>query len=200
MNVRTNAFPFIFSNKVKISVKLILLFVLRSVDKCIKLFSRVENICRGSHFCLWLCVHPCPQDLSARLYHETDYSSLFVEELTQQDSNLNCILQCEICYSAIFYLCWHWRVCLVCATGRKWKNFQESANIPQIKFPIQDYFLQKNLLFRVLCYLYKHFITQCCLLQEIIIDQSYLLLPDLVLKSVTNQLTNQWKAGCSKGE
>lgn len=27
---------------------------------------------------------------------------LFVEELTQHDSNLNCNLQCEICYTAIF--------------------------------------------------------------------------------------------------
>lgn len=36
-------------------------------------------------------MHPCPQDLSARLYHETDYSSLFVEELTQWNSNLTAI-------------------------------------------------------------------------------------------------------------
>ena len=117
-------------------------------------------------------MHPCPKDLSAIPYHKTDYPSLFVKELTQQDSNLNCNLQCEIRYIAIFIYIEIGGCAFYVVLATNERIFSTVQSIPEIKFPIQDCFLQKNLLLKILHYFYEHFIIPCATLQEITSNRS----------------------------
>lgn len=61
---------------------------------------------------------------------------MFVEELTQQDSNLNCNLQCEICYISIFIYVEIGECALYVVLGTNERIFSIVQSILEIKFPV----------------------------------------------------------------